>query len=238
MFVVDGVESEDDDEEDVLRQSREPEILPIDSELQHDIEELAREEQDMLRLADTDRDEDEDGEVVETYPGKTSKPQKEHADEKGRSHHNAIALDDSEDEMEEKVVAAIDPGNNELFHREGALPDCKLYKFTTQSPSLGVEIAVFKGRVVVANKVGGNKKPDAGDLLVALGDQILPTVRDVNHVLPYLRRFLQSPPSVLWFAEDSQFHNFYKTWRANNPDPTPVPSQKKRQISEVIELDD
>lgn len=250
MFIMDGVESEDDEEEDVLRQTNEPDIIPLDSELQHDIEELAREEQDMLRSADADRD-DDDVEVVVTAHQITNGEQlKSEADEKGRSQDDAIALDDSEDEAEDAVavVRAIDPANYEIFNRNGAFPDCKLYKLTTQGPTLGVEISICLGRVVVVRKMqekierlGKDCKPNAGDVLVGVGGVVVPQgLQNVDQVRNFIVRALQRPPVVLWFVEDQQFHDFYNTWRAKNPDPVPIPApaNKKRQISEVIELDD
>ena len=246
MFVEEGVESEDDDEEDVLRQSNEPDLLPLDSELQHDIEELAREEQDMLRSADTDRDDDDGEVVVMAQPVTNGEQLKPEADEKGRSQDDAIALDDSEDEAEDAVTKAIDPANYEIFNRNGAFPDCKLYKLTTQGPTLGVEISICMGRVVVVRKLhekierlGKDCKPNAGDVLVGVGGQVVPALyQNVDLIKKYLVNCLQRPPVVLWFVEDQQFHDFYNTWRAKNPDPLPIPANKKRQISEVIELDD
>ena len=243
MFDTDD-RSDDDDDEEVPND--EPEILPLDSELQHDIEELAREEQDMLRSAEADRD-DDDGEPVVVQPATNNSTGQEEGDGKGRSQDDAIALSDSEDENEgpAEVVRAVNPANHKVFNSEGALPECQIYKLTTQERALGLEIAVFRDRVVVAgktkektNRLGEDCKPDIGDVLVAVGAQVVPAVQRLEGILNYLQNVLQNPPSVLYFAEDPEFQEFYRSWQAEKAE---MKKKRPRQVSqpgEVIELDD
>lgn len=225
--IFNRLEGEDSDYDDDNIQPDQPqssgdEILPLDNDLEHDIEELGREEQEMLNSADRD---DEDGEV-EVGPASTNEVMTmvDETNVQGRSEEDAIALSDSEEEDPEgkgsgpSMIKAVNPDKKEAgLNKSGTLPDCRIYKMWLRGPTLGVEVGNYKGRLVVSRKrshriqsAGKDCKPDVGDILVAVDNQVIPHVTNLDHILTALRRALQQgKPAQMWFAEDPEFKEHY-----------------------------
>ena len=205
-------------------QSGGDDIMPLDIELEHDIEEMGREEQEMLASADRDED-DGDGEA--TPLAVTNYPISEVASEGqagGRTVEDAIALSDDDDD--DKVQAgekgsslAVDLENNpDVLNVNGTLPECKIYKIRLAASELGCEIDSYQARLVVRRKtkkrmyrLGPNCKPDVGDILVAINSEMVPPVVDYNSMINRLRGIIaRGTPTELIFAEDAGFTEHYK----------------------------
>jgi hypothetical protein len=216
IFDTDQDESDDDDLQPDPVESSGDDVLPLDSSLEHDIEEFGREEQAMLLAADGD-DEGEESEQTSATRIETTQPQTG----PGRSEEDAIALSDDDDENVEVVAQqrkAVDLENHDSdVNVLGTLPDCRIYKMTLQGPTLGVEVSICKGRIVVAKKLparmrrlGDDCKPDVGDVLVAVDNQVMPMVYKLDATLNYLKAVLSRPqPMVMFFAEHDDFKQFY-----------------------------
>jgi hypothetical protein len=154
---------------------------------------------------------------------------------RGRSEEDAIALSDDEDEEVDadgdgpSIVKAVNLENNQLNPR-GALPNCQIYRMWLRGPQLGVEVGNYKEKLVVSRKLpyrvqrlGEGCKPDVGDILVAVGEKVVPPVTNLDHVLAALRDVLRSgEPAEMWFAEDPEFKKHYEI-------ATSRPKVKKRQ---------
>ena len=200
----DSVESSGDD------------VLPLDSSLERDIEVFGREEQAMLLAAEGDDDGDETEQISAPRNEQMQPPTGP-----GRSEEDAIALSDDDDENDEVVaeqLKAVDLENhNTDLNVSGTLPGCRVYKMMLQGPTLGVEVGICKGRIVVSNKLdsrvrrfGHDCKPDVGDLLVAVDAQVMPQVNKLDSTLQYLKSVLSRPqPAVMFFADDNDFKQFY-----------------------------
>jgi hypothetical protein len=219
IFEVDEDELDDDDDDlqpDPVESSGD-DVLPLDSSLEHDIEEFGREEQAMLLAADGD-DEGEESEQISAARIETMQPPQSGP---GRSEEDAIALSDDDDDNLEVVIQqrkAVDLENHGSgLDISGTLPGCRIYKMILKGPTLGVEVCICSGRIVVSNKLparrrrlGDDCKPDVGDVLVAVDNQVMPQVEKLDRALQYLKAVLGRPqPAVLFFAEDDDFKQFY-----------------------------
>ena len=92
-----------------------------------------------------------------------------------------------------------------LLHRK--LTNCRLYQMFFRGPHLGLEIAWFYGRVVIAKVHGDHRarpysKPSTGDVLVSVNGHPLPMVPSLEPAKEQIRAALQYPPVLLAFAED------------------------------------
>lgn len=204
-----------------------PDIVPLDTELEHDIEELGKEEQHMLSLADRD---DEDGDTEPMQGNATVNiVGEQEIDVRGKSEEDAIALSDDEEEEETNpgvsVAKAIEPGNFEAgFNTDGVLPHCQIYKLWLQGPFLGIQIDLFKGKIVVSKKLsvriqqlGEDCKPDVGDILVAVGNTPVDGVKSLGQAITFLNHVLRhGTPREMWFADDPDFKAFYTHFTARN----------------------
>lgn len=218
-------------------------IMPLDQDIEHDIEELAKEEQAMLL---GDRDEDDPDEPIsissQAATGPTVAVQETGP---GRSEDDAIALSDDEDDgdIEASTPLAVDlsrPGSD--LNVAGALPQCRVYKLTLKGPQLGVEVGLYKDRLVVSKRtksrlarLGENCKPHVGDVLVAIDTTILPPVQNLDPALKFLKKMLTRPqPATLWFVEDADFQEFYK--KVSPPKKPQREKVKPKPTDEVVEL--
>lgn len=248
IFEYEDEEGDDDDEVLKADQVASSEALfPLDNDLQHDIEELGKEEQAMV-LSSAGYDDDAEPEQLtapqQPQPAQVS-PVVEEDDGKGRSQEDAIALsddDEEEDAVEASVVKAVNLLNPSAdLNVNGALPDCRLYKLLLKGPQLGVEVGAYRDRLLVSrmlsrtNRLGEDCKPQVGDILVAVNRQVMPPVQSLEPVLKYLKRLLQHPaPVLLWFVEDADFKEFYK--RVNPPKKRQRERPPPKPTDEVVEL--
>ncbi|CAB9508561.1 regulator of chromatin subfamily A-like protein 1 [Seminavis robusta] len=238
-------EEDDDDDDDLLEpeqvESSEPDVLPLDSSLEHDIEEFGREEQAMLLSANGDDDDEPD-----TVPGAQSLLPAAPVAGPGASQEDAIALSDSDEEDEPQSARAVDLENNpSYFNVAGTLPSCRIYRMLLNGSTLGVEIAIYQRRIVVSRKLksrvrrlGEDCKPDVGDVLVAVDTAVMPYVSNLDTTLKYIKGVLDRPkPSLLYFAEDAQFKQHYISVhppqrKKSKPQPAPVD-----QVVELLDDD-
>jgi hypothetical protein len=211
--------------------------LQLDSDLVHDIEELGEEERQMLRLGDPD--EDADGEPasidMDTKPPAT---EPDTVDERGlgTSEVDAIALSDDEgsDEPDEPVSQSSAPVKPEISAAtigdapkkshlasfssgptndpSDLLSDARMYRIVFGDATLGLDVALVEGRVVVARvsswrleRLGTDAKPAVGDILVAVAGHALNVTTNLEPILHYLRSKLKNPPLELLFMEAPRF---------------------------------
>jgi hypothetical protein len=220
IFQKGSLDDEDSDNDDqVSDEADEPEILPLDNELEHDIEELGREEQEMLLSAEGD---EEDGDAGPAAVADVSNVAKED-NGLGHTQEDAIALsDDDEDDVNDAMPRgkAVDLQNlGAGFNTEGTLPECRVYKMWLRGPTLGVEIGCFKDRLIVSRKtgprvkrLGEDCKPEVGDILIGVENRLIPPVLSLDAILAPLRQILQRPkPCQFWFADDPEIKQFYRS---------------------------
>ena len=176
----------------------------FESELHQEIEDLEREEQEMLKIKNEEVDDDDaDGEGN----GGAGNSASNHT--AGSTETEAICLSDDE---EDKATT------RKSLHEEGLridreFPELKLYKMRFPAPSCGLEIALFKGRVVVkgkANHLHHIGKPKIGDILLACNnDEVVPNVK-LNALLVHFQNLMQKDGMIEFiFAEDKEFGDYF-----------------------------
>ena len=193
---------EDDCEEDEKKESLAD--LAEESTIQHEIEELAMEEQHQMKAGSDEDDEDE--EAIPSDDRDINCVQKSHckAGYAGKVMVKEPATDViclSDDDCEEtdskkegvkgqnppKLISDIIAENKALngqkisFDRRVNLPFLRLYSLSFSGPSYGLIMTEFKGRVVIKEKHPQRKKnfgedvlPDVGDILLGINNYTLP----------------------------------------------------------------
>lgn len=204
----------DDEEEPEFDQSDEV-AEELESQLHQDLEELEREEQEMLAI-DT---EDDDGEGEGNGKASGFSSGGAGATAAGSTETEAICLSDDEE-------VEVAPASRKSLREAGItvdreFPDLKLYKMKFPAPSCGLVIARFQGRVVVREKEEHLPKvgrPNVGDILLACNnDEIVPNVNLaalLRHFDGLMHRFGEVE---ILFAEDQEF-SVYFTDRLNSGD--------------------
>jgi hypothetical protein len=224
---LDGFEEDEDDRvEDVDLYD----VIPLDDDFYHDIEEFGEEEQRMLRQLEVDENE------TRSSPADCDvKIQACATVVDGKSEDDAIdLLDDDEEEGQSGrhslTRTPISNGNTTL-KKTGAneneslvgrrseaeiLPrvtsdifrGCRLYKIVFCQPKLGIEVLLHEGRVVVGriseerlNLLGQDSKPAVGDILVSIAGFSLSLTHQLEQYATYLKYVLQKPPVELCFLE-------------------------------------
>lgn len=145
----------------------------------------------------------------------------------GQSENDAIVLIDDDDDEEEEggnesstcghagTASTAEGGpaapSASSTERVGSIiPDCRLYKLRVESPSLGVELALYHGRPVVVRITGarleregssGTSKPALGDILVGVNGWPLPLVPRIEDIVRFVRSALARVPMELTCAE-------------------------------------
>jgi SWI/SNF-related matrix-associated actin-dependent regulator 1 of chromatin subfamily A len=187
----------------------------LESELHDDIEELEREELEMLKSTESD-DDDAEGDSKPTA-AETVDLSSEPAEVAGTSASEAICLSDDEDQQNAHKSLKEE---GLKFDRE--FRDLKLYKMRFPGPSAGLDIIQFKGRVVVKGKknakLGPDSKPSIGDVVVACkDDEIVPDVK-LGSLLMYFRNLMKSDGYLEFiFAEDEEFGAYFRE-KLESPD--------------------
>jgi hypothetical protein len=153
---------------------------------------LGKSEEDAIVLLDDDEDDDELLVVESTAPAQTSAT----AD---RAPTRAIDL--------HPPVPAVATAYNSSSQATYGSSRFRLYKLRMDSPKLGVELRMYKGRPFVARAAHDRDtmqlgtKPDVGDLLVGINGWPLPLVHSVDDVVRQVRAALSSLPAEITFAE-------------------------------------
>jgi hypothetical protein len=191
-------DEEDDADVDAMESAEQ-----LESELHDDIEELEREEQDMLK-ADATSDDEEDAEGKPAAGAQTVA---------GSTETEAICLSDDEDE--EAAVPVRKSLKEEGVKNDREFPELKLYKMRFPAPSCGIEIALFKGRVVVKGKSPKTHRPDSkphiGDILISCNnEEVVPNVK-LKALMQHFQDILGNEGSIEFiFGEDSEFTEYFK----------------------------
>jgi hypothetical protein len=92
------------------------------------------------------------------------------------------------------------------------LSDARMYRIVFGDATLGLDVALVEGRVVVARvsswrleRLGADAKPAVGDILVAVAGHALNVTTNLEPILHYLRSKLKNPPLELLFMEAPRF---------------------------------
>jgi len=197
----------DEDEDELAGDSddSEDEDMELDSDLVHDIEKLGEEEVKMMRQGNDDNGEGGGG-VASTSPV----PQ-------GQSQEDAIALSDDDDVGNKKPQAAAAPTQQRQQQNQGPrFENFVFYNMVFEGPSLGMEIALFRGRIVISrilqeriDLVGVDGRPRVGAILVAVKGRTLPVVHSLQQIIPLIRTALQARSADMTFAEEDHFSALY-----------------------------
>lgn len=197
---VDDVDIDDDFDQDPDEMES---AEQLENELHDDIEELEREEQELMKTPD----EDDDAEESNPKPNGAKQPTV------GSSEVEAICLSDDE---EEDAIPVRKPLMEEGLKIDREFPELKLYRMRFPAPSCGLEVALHKGRVVVTGKaegssLGPNHKPYVGDLLIACNnEEVAPNVR-LAPLLQHFSNLMGANGSIeLMFAEEKEFADYFK----------------------------
>lgn len=194
-----------DDEEEPEFDHSDDVAEELESQLHQDIEELEREEQEMLRA---EAAEDDDGDMEGS--GKASGIDAS-ATAAGSTETEAICLSDDEDVEEVQALRKSLQEEGLAIDRE--FPDLQLYKMKFPAPNCGLVIARFKGRVVVQGKADYlpiTGRPNVGDILLACNnDEIVPNI-NLNALLRHFDGLMQRYGEVeILFAEDKEFSAYF-----------------------------
>lgn len=222
-------DNEDDEDVDKHEAEQVEDDLQLDSDIVRTIEKLGKEEERMLRENDEDND-GNDGEVgvEDSKPAALKIPA-------GATEDAAIPLSDDEDEVNDEVVdsdnvaSMVTTNQTELpvqvpsgsFSSDSMysspLDDCRVYKISIGDTKLGIEVCLFKKRVIVAKisqlrlqRLGVISKPEVGDILVGVNKNRLALVPNLNPVMAYLQKVLRNPPADLTFVEIPLFKVHFK----------------------------
>ena len=229
--IFDNVADSDDEGDFDIDDDTGLNALRLDEDLVHDIEQLGEEERMMLRLAEND--DDEPDAVVSSDDRK--RPASVAQTAPGESEEQAISLlDDDEEEEKQKSssgsLSATAAGSGLAGENVSALAiatsldqssplfaNCRLYKMHFGGPSLGLEVRMYEGRVVVTSltpervlRLGPDSKPGVGHVLVAINGFVLPFIKTLQPILQYVKNGLKRPPLEMTFAEDSDFIEHYR----------------------------
>lgn len=185
----------------------------LEAELHHDIEELEREEQAMIKSEEADEDLEREGDA------KTPAAKPCIATEKkpiaGATENEAICLSDDDDGDDEPLLVQRSL-EEEGIHRERKFPELKVYKMRFFAPSCGFQFVVFKGRVVVLSKDKNNKrlkpggKPSVGDIIVAVKDEEIFARNGADAFTAHLMNLMRADGHLDFiFAEDKEFIEYF-----------------------------
>jgi len=210
-------------------------VQEIDSDLEHEIEELGKEEEQILKAAA-----DNDGSDPESDAKPAARVEKK--DTVGTTEDEAICLsDDDDDEVEVVPVAPAGPqaeksadGEVEATSEEivpaakkplniltASFPGLRLYRLLFIGARYGLNFALIEGRMVVSGQndartqeFGPQARPHVGDVLVQLGTYIVPLTplaSDMSRIVNALRNAKNLGQNVqLTFAEDSTITDYAK----------------------------
>jgi len=210
------IRSSDDDLESETKQddnnptSESEDLIKLETDLQDDIVQLAREEMVMISQG-----EDEDGtdiNLVGHHPSENN-----HAQAKsglGQTEDEAICLSDDEEDVSQAekkgIVSHADSGgSNFSFKKSTVLRNCRFYKQNFRGTSFGIQLLNIECRLVVINNRFGKLKPALGDVLVAVNGTKLPLNLHLNQACMYMKQLLVKGVVELVFVEDEAFVKQY-----------------------------
>lgn len=249
----DCMNSEDEDSSSVFDVGQD--LVPLESSLVHDIEELGEDERRMLKSLDAeDDDADSTNNDMDAKPiARSSSP----SNELGCSQEAAITLSDDED-VECTDGESTSERSNALFNQP--LEGCRLFRVTFQSSELGLELMMVEGRAVVKGlkeariqRFGFNSKPSIGDVIVMIGKYLIPFVphdKTGTAIESFVSRTVSKRQSfVIVFAEHPDIRGYVINSLQNRrtshrrqqvgvkPPPSLTSNEKESVPHDIIEID-
>jgi len=197
--------------------------------IEHDIEDLARTEQLMVRTQESDDEGDGDAKPLANNSMKqmSEASPRVPGDGLGRTEDEAICLEDHDDDgtageakVANPMVSTAGPTNKPTrrIRPPSHLPRLRLYKMQFRGPAYGFRIKVYKGRMIVMGisadrlyQLGNSAKPNVGDIIVAINGLPLPLASSRNQLLVLLERASKNPPIEILFGEDVEFAEHFNT---------------------------
>ncbi len=198
--------------------------LVYEDGFQHDIEELAIEEENKVK-----NEEDDDEDNYESQPLAKSEDvtstslkgteSKGKSTEVGSSQQHAICLSEDEDEDEshtdsvplKDIVPRLlsQPCDKIMIPNITQLPNSKYYFiYYNKRPSYGV--AIFSGRLVLMGKSGSVVEINTGDIVCLLNEKVL--APNMSNGLELMRNAFLHPPVRLLICRNKVFTNFFIKW--------------------------
>jgi len=227
------VDNEIDDEDGELEQSSQvskkrqrsesfADLVDTD-DIQHDIEELCREEEEMLKDANNKGDDDVAENVSDTGSKSPSAPsdskkQKEQIKEVAGDQVGETSLGPPLLILKDVINYCIKAKSYKVsFNPLMKLPNLRVYKMHFLGPSYGLYLSYYQGRIIVRKKhpkreeeYGVDVKPDVGSIVLAINGYSLPQKMTFQLILGFMKKLIQKQhPVELTIGEDEEFSTFF-----------------------------
>lgn len=224
----DGKFDDDNNDDDVDDQEADDEDgldLDLAQDIENDIQAFGEEENRMLHAADNDEELSDRASPATTQTISFTEDPPPNDVGTGRTEDDAIALSDDEDETASSLAVkpqAVDTEASSPAAR--SVPDgpqFRSYRIYLRGPKLGLEMAIYQGRLVVSRVLesrlrihGEEGKPAVGDIVAAFNGRQLPMLQSMQPALKNIRDCLSAGPVEMIFSEDPAFSMFYRDYLA------------------------
>lgn len=247
------------DKQDTMGEDDHFETLENTNFIQHELEEIAIEEQAMLKnnFEEDDLGEATCDESVKSRHITFKKPDVEQSQPTniktakqtfttGNSDKYAICLSDDEVEIasvkeslkKNKPIQLSDIIAKDLIRRIDSttqFPRIQFYKVCFRGPKYNLALLRYSGRIIVQTSSMNAVKVSVGSIVVAVNGHIIQLNVDFKMIMKYLAHSISHSPVELTFAEDKDFAKFFsKLVKKNNV--SKVNNEKKSEV--VIDLID
>lgn len=203
---------------DIDEMEEEDDIAALETELCDDLEEMEREEREKIKALADHEDDDEGESSQRPRPDRgLSGPAPQGNGTAGTTESEAICLSD-DDEAEQQISEPQKPKSlaEGGIQMERKFLDMRFYKLQFVGRTYGLEIEVFRGRVVVKGRAkerveqyGEDSKPRVGDVLLAINRQLIPFNVQFKSLMDFLAAALMKGPVEIIFGEDDEFREFF-----------------------------
>ncbi|KAL9184883.1 hypothetical protein ACHAXT_002660 [Thalassiosira profunda] len=255
--------------QDVFSELLDEDDLADDLEIKAEIDELIHEEEELLHIADVKPDDDlQEEDDVGAVEEKAAKPDGTVPPAEGSGGpapaapapaEDVIELLDDDDTEEHPVTF---PQIRQLYRQTGDMTTLKIgptvqfnrlrvYSIQYPGPKYGLIMVSCNGRVVVkSHDSAGVQLPRVGSIIVGVNGHVIPHLTSFHKVLHVMKRFMQTPPVTVVFAEDDDFvplfqEDFMPLLQARRAPATVAPpptlaaapaAHAPQQNSEVVDL--
>ena len=203
---IDDGKNDDDEEDRKMAGVVDPEnaqdandLVNFQGQLGREIDELEREEMDLLKATEED-----DGELLEGRDGLDGS--NGGSGKIGRSEHHAIDLDTDGADSKTSPVTPSNTMTAIFDHRSpDAFAGCRYYMQAYGNPQgrFGLELFPFDGRIMVGtNQHGQNTAPESGDILVAVNGVHVPfPSTGLETVVNFMSTEIAKGDVTLWLVD-------------------------------------
>ena len=262
------IKKDEEEDEDIVDDFMADDLF-ADEGIEHDIMSLGEMERRMIK-EDADEDDTPDSEEdLDQKPSAMELAPLKKSDGLGSTEEAAITLSSGEEsDGEEEVPSTTKPvasaasseptresstgqtPNATATHPppdplwwDTPLPDCRLYRMTFYGASIGVDLAVFQGRIVISkiiqhrlDRLGPDSKPAVGDVFVTINTTTLPLNLACETFRTCTRGAFERGPVHAVFAESPKIRDAYLS--SSGPAVAPPPKMPTGSSDDVIEIED